>query len=83
MKTLIFDADVTHRLLEGGKEVVGGESFTVSEKRAAQLLADPSVPVSEPDAAAAKRPAKPKRATAANTSQPEAAIGEGHDTKEA
>jgi len=47
MKTLTFAADPKDLLEVDGETVAGGESFTVSDERAAELLADASIPLKE------------------------------------
>lgn len=47
MRSLTYNARPHHILLEGGQEIHGGEEFTVSHKRAAELLADTTVSVTD------------------------------------
>lgn len=44
---LRFNAPAHHKLLEGGKEIPGGEAFTVSDERALELLTNPRIDCSE------------------------------------
>lgn len=45
MKSLTFDAAPHHVLIVDGQRVHGGQDFTVTDERAEELLANPSVTI--------------------------------------